>query len=336
MKKEIEVSFVLAILNAERTLNECLDSIFMQAYPEKAYEVIIVDGGSKDKTHSIIREFQKNHKNLRLIKNLGRFSEGKGMGKDIGIKSSRGKYVVLLDHDNIITSKDWLKKMLFPFKDNPQIMASQSLLTFKENDSLFIKYVNAIGVEDAFAIPYSLVSQVTLHPRRFELIKNKYYIHKLNPYFVLFGGANGCIFRREVFKLIGGYTRDVDVSASMASEQMIFAVVKEAKIHHKTGSGFLKYLKKKILYFNRFIKAEYKVKKFKWVPEDFKGKVFFAVRIISNLLIIPGAIYGVYMGIKERRTFWLLHPIFLFCMTFVYGFMTLLNLKNYIEYSKSK
>ena len=238
MAEKYEVSFVLAILNAERTLRECLNSIFSQDYPREKYEVLIVDGGSKDLTLEIVKEFMKKHKNLRLIHNPHKLSEGKGMGKDIGINASKGKFVALLDHDNIIMHKDWTEKMLFPFKDNPKVMASQSMLDFEEGDSGFLKYVNAAGVEDAFAIPYSLVAQVVFHPEKFELVKGKYYVHELDKDNVLFGGANGCIFRREVFKRIRGYTRDVNVSASMAHYAMTFAVVKNSRIHHKTGSNF--------------------------------------------------------------------------------------------------
>ena len=267
MRFKYEVSYVLAILNAERTIEECLNSIFSQDYPWEKYEVIIVDGGSDDGTLEIIEKFMKRYKNMRLLHNHRKLSEGRGMSKDMGVTASRGKFVALLDHDNIIMHKDWVKKMLFPFFDNPKIMATQSMLAFEEEDSNFLKYVNAAGVEDAFAIPYSLVAQVVFHPERFELVKGKYYLHKLDKKRVLFGGANGCMFRRETFDIIGGYTRDVNVSASMADFGMFFAVVKAARIHHKTGSNFLTFLKKKITYFHRFISYGYKEANFKWVPD---------------------------------------------------------------------
>ena len=254
------------------------------------------------------------------------------MSKDMGVTASRGKFVALLDHDNIIMHKDWVKKMLFPFFDNPKIMATQSMLAFEEEDSNFLKYVNAAGVEDAFAIPYSLVAQVVFHPERFELVKGKYYLHKLDKKRVLFGGANGCMFRRETFDIIGGYTRDVNVSASMADFGMFFAVVKAARIHHKTGSNFLTFLKKKITYFHRFISYGYKEANFKWVPDGILGKARFMLMVIANLTILLPALVGINRWIKTGRAFWLMHPLYVFCMTFVYGIVTVLKIKNYIAY----
>ena len=216
-KNNVEVSFVLGILNAERTLVECLNGIFMQDYPKNKYEVIVVDGGSTDKTLEILGGFLKLYKNLRLLHNPNKLSEGKGMSKDIGIKNSKGRIVVLLDHDNILIDINWLKNILYPFK-NKSVMASQSLLKFKAEDNNFLKYVNAAGVEDPFAIPYSLVAQVQINPNKFNLIENKYYIYELTNEKVLFGGANGCAFIKKVFDDIGGYTRDVDVFAEMAGK----------------------------------------------------------------------------------------------------------------------
>jgi len=326
-----KVSFVLAIYNAERTLEECLNSILMQNYSKNKYEIIIVDGGSTDKTLKIINKFRKKTSNIKLIHNPKKLSEGKGMGKSQGINASKGEFLVLLDHDNIITSKDWLKNMLFPFNDY-SIMASQSLLQYKEEDSNFIKYINALGVEDAFAVPYSLVAQVSLYPAKFKLIKNKYYVHKLNKNKILFGGANGCIFRKKVFKKID-YTRDVNVFTEMAEQSMIVAVVKNVKIHHKTSSDFLSFLKKKAIYFYRFISQGYKESTFRWVGKSFSGKVKFYLTVLSNLTLIGPGILGLKQSIKTGKLFWLLHPFYVFYMTLLYGIITLFKIKDYFKYS---
>ena len=189
------VTFILGILNAERTLRECLEGIYKQNYPLKRVEVIVADGGSTDRTLQIVKEYQKKYKNIVVIHNPHKLSEGKGMGKDMAVKKAKGEIVVFIDHDNIIIEKEWLRYMLAPFKDKT-IMASQSLLQSRSGDSLFLQYINGVGVEDPFAVPYSLVSQVVLYPERFTLEKKAYYTYivKGNP--PLFGGANGAAFRR--------------------------------------------------------------------------------------------------------------------------------------------
>jgi len=48
-----KVSILIPTLNAESVLDECLRSIEMQDYPKDKIELIIADGGSKDKTLEI-------------------------------------------------------------------------------------------------------------------------------------------------------------------------------------------------------------------------------------------------------------------------------------------
>ncbi len=326
------LSFVLGIYNAERTLEECLDSIFKQKFSEKKYEVIIVDGGSKDKTLEIAEAYKKVHSNIKILRNPHRLSEGKGMGKDQGVQKSRGDFIVFLDHDNILEQDTWLRYMLEPFQDK-KIMASQSLLRSQKKDTNFIKYINEIGVEDPFAVPYSLVAQISLNASKFKLIRDKYYLFKLSKSNILFFGANGCIFRKSVFKSIGGYTRDVDVSASMANQEMFVAVPKYPRVYHKTSNNMLSFLKKKLIYFNRFINKEYETKSFKWaqVGQPPSTSRFFLM-VLTNLTIIY-PLYEVFpRAVHDKKLFWILHPFYVFFMTLLYGLITLTKLRNFFRY----
>lgn len=330
-----KVSFILGILNAERTLEECLNGIFTQDYPKSAFEVIIIDGGSTDKTLRIIDSFMKKEKNILLLHNPKKLSEGRGMSKDMGIKKAKGDIVILLDHDNLISDPRWLRKILLPFK-NKQVMASQSLLEFRKEDSNFLKYVNAAGVEDPFAIPYSLVAQVQLYPHKFRLVEEAFYLHRLDPNSVLFGGANGCAFVKDVFEKIGGYTRDVDVFAKMAELHMLVAVPKQARLYHKTASNLWTFMKKKGLYFYRFINKEYAEKDFQWVKPGFANTLRFFLMVASNLSFIVPSTLAFKKTFETGRLFWLLHPLYVFFVTLEYGLITLLKLKNFLSYAKIK
>ena len=56
-KENILIS-VIVVKNGEKTITQCLDSLFAQDQPDEQYEVIVVDGGSKDKTLSLIEKYQ--------------------------------------------------------------------------------------------------------------------------------------------------------------------------------------------------------------------------------------------------------------------------------------
>ena len=51
------ISIVIPTYNSERTLSLCLGSIAEQDYPREKIEIIIADGGSKDRTLEIAEKF---------------------------------------------------------------------------------------------------------------------------------------------------------------------------------------------------------------------------------------------------------------------------------------
>ncbi len=327
----VKVSYVLGILNASSTLSECLNSILMQDYPKEDYEIIIVDGGSTDKTLEIIKNYQKKERNLKLFHNPYKLSEGKGMAKDQGVSKSKGEVIIFLDHDNILTDKNWIKNILEPFNDS-SVMASQSLTSPRKKDTNFLKYVNSLGVEDPFATPYSLVAQIVLNESKFKSVGN-YYIFDLSEDNVLFFGANGCAFRKSVFKKIKGYTRDVDVSASMASKNMRVAVSKKSKVYHKTSNNMLSFLKKKGTYFYRFMDKEYASKKFQWSKVGSPPSTLrFFLMVLTNLTFIIPFLSVAHKMVNSRQFFWILHPFYVFFLTLIYGFITLSKIKNFVKY----
>ena len=61
------VSVVMPTLNAEKYLAEAIDSILKQTFSD--FEFLIIDGGSVDKTVSIIKSYQD--KRIRLLNGSG-------------------------------------------------------------------------------------------------------------------------------------------------------------------------------------------------------------------------------------------------------------------------
>ncbi len=88
------ISVIVLNLNGQRYLARCLPSLFIQDYP--TFEVIVVDNGSTAEDGSV--EWLKAHyPQARLIEN-GR-NLGFCLGNNIGVRQSRGEYVILLNND---------------------------------------------------------------------------------------------------------------------------------------------------------------------------------------------------------------------------------------------
>ena len=59
------VSFIIPVLNEEKTIRQCLDALLNLDYPQKNIEIVIAQGPSVDNTTNIINEYKKKHKNIK-------------------------------------------------------------------------------------------------------------------------------------------------------------------------------------------------------------------------------------------------------------------------------
>lgn len=93
-----KISVVLATFNEERNLKSCLESV-----KDLAWEIVVVDGGSKDKTLEIAKKF-----NAKIIQtnNPPVFH----INKNKAIDAASGDWVLQLDADEIVT-EDLVKEI---------------------------------------------------------------------------------------------------------------------------------------------------------------------------------------------------------------------------------
>jgi len=103
-----KVSIIIPVKNEERTIANTIDSVLRINYP--CYEVLVVDGGSKDHTLSIIKEKIKNnpHSLLNKLKIIRMNDSTPGQGRNVGIRNSLGEIVAFVDGDCYV-AEDWLK-----------------------------------------------------------------------------------------------------------------------------------------------------------------------------------------------------------------------------------
>lgn len=94
MKEKNKIAIVIPTLNEERFISRCLDSVINQSYPFQEMDIMVIDGGSKDKTRDIVNEYKKTYPNIRLIDNPGRIQS---IAFNIGVKNSDAPYIVRLD-----------------------------------------------------------------------------------------------------------------------------------------------------------------------------------------------------------------------------------------------
>ena len=81
--KEYLITVVVPVFNVEQYLERCLESLIKQEQPENAWEVLLVDDGSLDRSGEICDEYAAQYSNIQVIhKKNGGLSCKRNMGID--------------------------------------------------------------------------------------------------------------------------------------------------------------------------------------------------------------------------------------------------------------
>lgn len=109
------VAIIIPTLNEEHFISKCLDSIITQSYPFEKMNVMIVDGGSCDRTHEIVENYHKKYCNILFLNNPGKIQS---IAFNIGIKESIEPYIIRLDAHAIYDS-NYIELCLQDLDDDP-------------------------------------------------------------------------------------------------------------------------------------------------------------------------------------------------------------------------
>ncbi len=91
----VDISIVVPIYNASKSLNKCIDSLINQT--KKEIEIILINDGSTDDSEKIIKQYKDER--IKYFKNK---NQGIGKTRNFGIKKSIGKYIMFVDSDDYL------------------------------------------------------------------------------------------------------------------------------------------------------------------------------------------------------------------------------------------
>lgn len=115
----MKISIITATYNSAETLQNTIDSILEQDYQD--FEHVILDGGSKDETVSIIKANEARY-NGKLVW-VSESDKGIYDAMNKGIARATGDVVGILNSDDFYTSADVLSTIAAEFENNPEIDA---------------------------------------------------------------------------------------------------------------------------------------------------------------------------------------------------------------------
>ncbi len=115
----MKLSIIIPVYNAEKYLQKCLESIFVQGMPLEDYEVIAVDDGSTDSSLKILENFKEKYHNLKIISQK---NKGEAGARNTALKIAQGDYITFLDNDDYYNPDALAKALDKVKKENLDIL----------------------------------------------------------------------------------------------------------------------------------------------------------------------------------------------------------------------
>ena len=204
----MKVTLITVCFNSAATLSTAIDSVLSQKGVDIEY--IIVDGGSKDGTVEIIKEYAEKTLNSQLLTPNFTFrwlsESDRGMYDAInkGIKMATGDVVGILNADDVLASDDTLAHIVSAFNtDSCALTPDPSRVDAVYADIRFVKEGETVeAVRKAETVRYCSAKRWRPWMFRFAAMVP-------HPSFYV---------RRECFERLGGYSLDYRICADFELE----------------------------------------------------------------------------------------------------------------------
>lgn len=143
----MKLSIVTATFNSERVIKRCLDSVAEQSAIDDI-EHIVIDGGSTDRTLSIVSSYP------HVKKILQENDRGIYHAFNRGISNSSGEIIFFLNSDDVLFSKNIISSVLSQFNEDAYFFAGKVIIKNFEDNQSYIYPTAEYGTLGAVKIPH--------------------------------------------------------------------------------------------------------------------------------------------------------------------------------------
>lgn len=203
----MKLSIIIPVFNEEKTIEELLKRVNNVEISDIEKEIIIVNDGSTDNSHNIIKKEIKKIRNSAYITHAK--NQGKGAAVKTAIKVASGKYVIIQDADLEYNPRDYTKLLSPIIQKKTKVVYGTRLKRLpnfsrdENNIRFFFHYIGnkalslitsilygqwITDMETCYKIfPKKAVDNMQLHAKGFEfepeitakLLKKRFHIHEV-------------------------------------------------------------------------------------------------------------------------------------------------------------
>ena len=309
------VGVVVTVKNEGDTISELLDTMLAQSYAPD--EIIIVDGGSTDKTVTVIKSYIKSGAPINLIVAPG---TNIPQGRNLAIKNATGEIIACTDA-GIRLHNDWLKNLTSKFDNKTDIV---------------------LGVYHPYEFGSFLqrcIGETFFPKERFDKATESSSVPS----------AKSMALRKTAWEKVGGYPEFLETAEDTVFGMKLhkagfkFKLAKDAIVYWRVCDGLKDLFWKVFTYSKNDVKA--KILMATWIPNVRRLTVFvaFLLLLVSSFFVVLGAFlmvlflvgvfaFPTYLGFKVARRMGdyravLMVPIIVFYVDFgrllglIYGLM---------------
>lgn len=137
----MKISVLIPSFNAAKTIERTLQSVWRQTH--KDYEIIVMDGGSKDGTKEIL---ERNNDKITYWQSAP--DEGTTHAANDGFKKSTGDLFTILCADDQLHDEHVFEKIVKEFTDHPETGVLCSTLMMVHPEGLIPPYLNPSSIKE--------------------------------------------------------------------------------------------------------------------------------------------------------------------------------------------
>lgn len=298
-----KISILTPTYNNQDMIVNFLETIKQQKYPKNRIELLILDGGSTDKTKELAKKYH-----VKIVHNPERLAEP---AITLGMSLAKGDLMVVLAVDNFLNDPYSLKKFAEVFSDK-KIYAAFPRHESTSSDTIYTKYINTF-TDPYNHFVYGYAANARTFHRVYKTVEHNsiydVYDYSTSPVRPMIAFAQGFMIRSNFRRKKRDAFDDIRPILDLLDQKKKMAYVHSVPLYHHTVHSLNHFIRKqRWATRNALERKKYGiVLRADQLSESQRQRIklwpLYALSIVAPMAV---SIHGF---IRDKQKIWFFHPV---------------------------